>query len=497
MKNKLTALCLGAALAFAQPADAADTQLRDEFFWLGQINKASSVINTDEGLLTPAQGKKFAQSIARVIKNGAKEGAPRPKSVIAFEPLLIADAGQEITMIHAGRSSQDMLTSINYIMLREDMLRTAQELNTLQHSLLQLADANRETIVPNYTNGVAAQPNSYAHFLLAYADAFERDMQRLRQYYARLNRSPMGTTVLNGTGWPLNRDRMADYLGFDGLAYNAFDASQVYSLENPLEAAAVCSTIAIHVGSFVEDVMQQYAQPHPWILLKESSTYVSSAMPQKRNPGVLNNARRNAGNILGGATAAAFRSHNIPAGMPDARTKDTHLLVQQTAQLVRDFDAILNALVIDPERSLAELNLDWTCSQEIADVLMRKYNIPFRTGHHFASEIVTYARAHNVTPVTMTYAEAQQIYARLAAEDAHIPAQLPMSEADFQAALDPAAIVHNRATKGGPQPAELNYMLHKAQQKLTANEKWLADTLSKQQKAEDKLNSDFAKLLQQ
>lgn len=494
MKKLLTGLCLATALTSLQPAGAAE-QVRDEFYWLGQINKASDVINTDEGLLTQEQGQRFAKTIDKVIRDGNKPGAARPKSVITFEPLLIKDAGQEITMIHAGRSSQDMLTSINYIMLRENMLELADELNKLQATLLATADANRETIVPNYTNGVAAQPNSYGHYLLAFANAFDRDMQRLREYYVRLNRSPMGTTVLNGTGWPLNRDRMADYLGFDGLAYNAFDASQVYSFENPIEAAAVCSTIAIHIGNFIADVMQQYAQPHPWILLEESSTYVSSAMPQKRNPGVLNTARRDASEILGAAAAASFRSHNIPPGMFDPRSTSTHAMVRKTAKLVRDFNKVLNALVIDPERSLAELNLDWTCSQEIADVLMRKYRIPFRTGHHFASEIVTYARANNVTPKTITYAAAQEIYARLAKEDKHIPAELPMSEADFKAALDPVAIVHNRATKGGPQPAEMTVMLDAAKEALTANEYWLHKCRDKQQKAEAKLNNDFEKLL--
>ena len=135
-------------------------------------------------------------------------------------------------------------------------------LNEMQRSLLNLAEKQQKTILPNYTNGVAAQPNSFAHYLLAYNAAFDRDMQRLQAYYKRLNRSPMGATVLNGTGWPLDRDRMANLLGFDEIAYNTYDAGQVFPQEAPVEMGAVASSIAIHMGSFIEEIMQQYARAH-------------------------------------------------------------------------------------------------------------------------------------------------------------------------------------------------------------------------------------------
>ncbi len=495
MKKLLLSLCLACVLG--QPGLGAAQEPRDEFFWLGQINKASDVINTAEKLLTPEQGRAFARGIEQVLREGARPGHERPRLVITFEPLLIKAAGQEITMLHAGRSSQDMLATVACAMLREDLLELAQALNAMQKTLLELAAAQRETIVPSYTNGVAAQPNSYAHYLLAYADAFARDMQRVQEVYAHLNRSPMGATVLNGTGWPLNRDKMAALLGFDGLAYNTYDAVQIYALEYPVEAGAAVSGIALHMGSFIEDIMQQYAQPRPWILLREGgeNTYVSSAMPQKRNPGILNAARTAASDLLGQATGALFRSHNIPPGMADSRSRRVNEMLRQTAALVRQFDKILQALVIDPARSLEELNLDWTCSQEIADVLMRKYRIPFRTGHHFASEIVTYARAHKITPANFSYADACAIYDRLAAEDASLPSRLPLTEAELKAAMDPAAIVASRAVKGGPQPREITLMLENARSTLERNRQWTAQAQNKLQAAEKRLNKEFSALL--
>lgn len=496
MHKKFISMALG-MLLFGGVCMNAEAAKRDNFFWLGQINKATDIINTSEGLLTAEQGHKFAQGIQKVLEEGEKPNAPRPNLVITFEPLLIQAGGPEITMLHAGRSSQDMLSTISLVRQREEMLKLSLALNEMQKTLIDLADKHRETIIPNYTNGVAAQPNSLAHYLLAYADAFARDQERLQECYKRLNRSPMGATVLNGTGWPLNRQRMAEYLGFEEIAYNTYDAGQIYPNEAAIEVGGLTSAIAIHLTSFIEEVMQQYAQPRPWILLQEGNgnTYVSSAMPQKRNPGILNHVRMECGTILGLATGAAFRAHNIPAGMADGRLRGSDNMLKSTTKAVQGFEKILKALDIRPQRALEELNLDWTCSQEIADVLMRKYHIPFRTGHHFASEIVSYARNENIPPSEFAYADAQKVYQKLTAEDNTLPHALPMSEADWKAALDPVSIVHNRAVKGGPQPVELEIMFKNARKVLNGNVAWQNQAAQKVKNAELKLNKDFEALL--
>lgn len=493
--HSLLALTL-CALISSSTVFAADAP-RDNFYWLGQINKASDVINTSEGLLTPEEGHAFAKGIDKVLKDGNKKGAPRPSNVVAFEPYLIQAAGPEITKIHAGRSSQDMLTTVGIMEQREHLLETAKALQKVQSDLIRLAEENQDTIIPNYTNGVAAQPNSLAHYLIAYANAYHRDLVRLQEYYARLNRSPMGSTVLNGTGWPLDRDRMAEALGFDGLAYNTYDAGQIFPQEALIETGGITNCIAIHTTSFIEEIMQQYAQPRPWILLKEGNgnTYPSSAMPQKRNPGILNSCRTEASTLLGMSMEAAFRSHNIPAGMADGRLNGRRDLLPQATKVLDGMDRILNNLVIHPERSLEELNLDWTCSQEIADELMKNYGIPFRMGHHFASEVVTYARANNITPKDFTYDDAKMIYAKLAKGDPILPQTFPMTEEEWQHAKDPTAIVHNRKVKGGPQPAELTKMLRLAKEDLAQGDTWITQTENHLKAAENKLNGEFEKML--
>ena len=127
MKKSLMALTL-CALMSGSTIFAADQTPRDNFYWLGQINKASDIINTDEGLLTPAEGKNIAHGIEKVLDEGNKPGGPRPTNVVAFEPYLIQAAGPEVTKIHAGRSSQDMLTTVGIMEQREHLMAMAKEL---------------------------------------------------------------------------------------------------------------------------------------------------------------------------------------------------------------------------------------------------------------------------------------------------------------------------------------------------------------------------------
>jgi len=468
---------LGAALSLSLAAQAAPAQQppRDPFFWLGEINKATAVINTDEGLLDKSMAPRLAAGVAQVIRDGNQPGAKRPASVITFEPLLIKAAGEDVTLLHAGRSSQDMHATYRSAILRDKLLELAGQLNATASSLVDLAARQAGTVVPNYTNGVAAQPNSYGHYLLGHAAGLARDAQRIREAYARIDRSPMGTTVLNGTSWPLDRERMARYLGFTALVDNAYDASQISSMDQPVEVGAIVASIALRTGNFVEDVMTQYAQPRPWILLREGggNTYVSSAMPQKRNPGLLNDTRSDASTAVTLALGPVIQTHNITPGMSDPKdVKQNSAMVDAGISALKRWDRVLKAMVINPERALEELNSDWTASQELADVLMRKYKLPFRDGHHFASEVVSYAKANNIKPLDFPYEQARRIYAD-AMKDSKYGTELPMSEAEFRSTLDPVAIVKNRATLGGPQPAEMERMLRQARDQLASQDAWI------------------------
>lgn len=472
---------------------------QDEFFWLTQINKATVVVNHRLGLLPMPIAKLAARGIDQLEMQAQEDSSLRVKTYIAYEPLLTKITGPDVTIMHAGRSSQDMLSTVRLSLLRTEAFEFAKALDDVVEKLLEVADAHRETIVPNYTNGVAAQPNSYAHYVLGFVAALLRDRQRLSELLARIDACPMGATVLNGTGWPLDRDAMAHSLGYAAARRNAFDCTCLAPVDMPLELSTIIASVGMHLGSFIDDIMVQYAQTRPWILLAEGgeNTYVSSAMPQKRNPGLLNNCRADASECVSEMMAVFMRSHNVVPGMVDGKnvTKNSRMLESGMTLLAR-FQKVLSGLRVNPERALEELNSDWTASQEIADRLMREYKLPFRIGHHLASAMVGWARKNNVMPHEFPYEQMQRLYREeIAAEYPEGPAALPMSEADFKDCLDPRKIIASRKTAGSAAPVEVEAMLAEDQRTLETFRVSLASQKAKVDGALAALHREFAAFL--
>src|SRR3569832_756189 len=168
----------------------------------------------------------LARGVAATIDQAGKPGGKRPSDVLQIEKIITDSIGPDASLIHTGRSRQDMYATYRMAKLRNEVLDFSDALDGLRERLLATAAKNVETIVPAYTNGVQAQPISYAHYLLGYEASFERDAQRIHELYQRMNRSAMGTAVLAKSSWPLNRKRMADLLGFDDIVENSLDAGQ-------------------------------------------------------------------------------------------------------------------------------------------------------------------------------------------------------------------------------------------------------------------------------
>ena len=169
-----------------------------------------------------------------------------------------------------------------------------------REKLLAVAARHRETIIPAYTHGVQAQPTTYAHYLLALAAMLGRQSERMRQAYQRVNQSPLGAAALATSSFPLDRERLAALLGFQGQVENAYDANHLASVDCALDVAGALSIAAIQIGQFAQDIHAQYADPVPWFMLAAGElTGVSSIMPQKRNPAALEQLRAQASIMVG------------------------------------------------------------------------------------------------------------------------------------------------------------------------------------------------------
>jgi argininosuccinate lyase len=479
-------------------ATSGQAKSQDIFYWFGRINMASTVMNAEEGIIPNELVGRIARGVAHSIDQGLKPGGKRPTDVLQTEKIITDVAGPEATLIHSGRSRQDMHASLNAAQLRTEMLDFADALIEARSRLLEIAAKHTETMVPAYTNGVQAMPVSYAHYLLAFADSFSRDADRIREAYPRINRSAMGTAVLANSSWPLNRQRLADLLGFDGLILNSMDAGQISTYDVPIEAANIASSVAIRVGAMMQDVHVQYHQTRPWLLLDSGSTYTSSAMPQKRNPGVIQNTRGKASDVVGSAQMVTLRAHNVTPGMTDyksswnSRGARTFVL---GVEMFRQFTDVLTSLRIDPKRALEELESEWTTSMELAETLQRTNQIPFRVGHHFASEVVEYAREQGLKPAEFPYDQAVRIYAEAGTKYQHAETKLPLDEPTFRKTLSADHMVRTRVGLGGPQPAEVERMLGIAREALKRDREWIDGRRTSLAQADAALNEAFSALL--
>ena len=194
---------------------------------------------------------------------------------------------------------------------------------------------------------------------------------------------------------------------------------------------------------------------------------------------------------------AFLRAHNVVPGMIDGKRVEKNARMMKTAMtMLARFRKVLAALTINPARALEELNSDWTASQEIADRLMRDHGLPFRIGHHMASRMVGWARANNVLPLEFPYAQMRRIYREEVSEEyPEGPAELPMSEEEFRAALDPRSIVAARRTAGSASPAEVRKMLEADAGRLAALRAEREAEEARVAKALEDLDEAFRKLL--
>src|ERR1700753_3373501 len=490
----IAGLLLSAALAVPGLAPQ-----RDRFFCLSQINKPSAVMIVERGIVPKPLAAKIFDAINRVDDAGDKPGAARSRDYLVVEKGLMAAGGPDISRLHSGRSRQDIGSTTQRLITRDDFLAAFDKLSGMRDALLALAAQAPNAILPAYTWGVQAQPITLGHYISAYANALDRQATRMREAYVRLNQSPLGAAALGTSSFPVDRVRLAELLGFDAPVENSLDANQISPIDGGAELAGLSTSAALTLRTFIAHVTAQYAQTEPWIILTEGNeTGVSSIMPQKRNPSGLVRLRAEASTLIGEATTFAVIAHNVEAGMSDYKDfgnpkEFPNVMLRDMASLFTHAESVIRTMRFRPERALDEVNSDYSTTTELADTLQREADVPFRLGHHFASELVNYGRGHRLRASQIPYSEAQRIYAEIATP-AKMDTKLPLSEDAFRRSLSAANMVTARKGLGGPQPAEVARMLAGAKDRLAGDRAWLDATRKKLMDASQKLDEAFAGL---
>ncbi|MBV9322509.1 MAG: argininosuccinate lyase [Chloroflexi bacterium] len=467
-------------------------ELPDFYASMSQMNKASLVMLHEAGIVSTDLASRIAIATQQLIDREQLPGARRSHDYLDFERDLLAAAGPEASWLHVGRSRQDMLSTGVSLWLRAAHLAFFEDLLQVRSGLVDLASRHMDTVIPIYTHGVQAQPTSFGHYLLAFLAGLDRTASRARESFNRANRSPLGAGAGTTSSFLINRERLAQLLGFDGLVDNAFDANLVAPVDSALELVQVFATLAVQIGQLTQDLMAQFYLVDSWLSLDPGAmlTGISSMMPQKRNPRVLEVLREHASIIIGSAESMTLLAHNVTSGMSDVRETVTSIVpAERMHEMLYLLTRTIEAMVVDPRRSLAEVNRDYSAMTNLAECLVQSAHVPFREAHEFASRLTDDGRRRGLRPPEINYADAVELYR------ACTSSRLPLSEADFAAAIDARNIIATRRGRGGPQAAEVERMLDEATASIAAHRRWLEDQRAATREAESQLDLAFRGLV--
>jgi argininosuccinate lyase len=470
---------------------------RDGCHWLSEQNRASAVALVEAGVIGPAIARTIADAIVTVDAILAKPGAQRTADYKSVEPLLIEAGGYDASSLHAGRSRVDLSATTRRLLQRDAALVALDELNRARRAMLDFAENNATGLVPIYTQGRQAAAVPLGHYLGAYTAALEREAQNLIDAYSVINQSPFGAATGATSSFPIDRTLLAQLLGFDHLVENSLDATQHSIISTGAKIVGATGSAALVVSTLAADLGTQYARTVPWLTIAEAEgllTSRSSSMPHKVNPALLNQIRNAAGELLTTGISYLVRSHNTPHGLPDFKNDAPDSALQQMADMMGTLAIMFKSLQFDAAVALQEVEEEYSTTPELADALQRDAGVPFRVGHHFASDIVNYGKAAKLKPADFPFSQAQHIYAEVAAH-AHIhPAELPLDEAEFRRCLSPARVAAAARGIGGPQPAEVQRMLERQRRQLAADERSVQSRRAALDAAATKLRAAFEKL---
>jgi argininosuccinate lyase len=298
---------------------------------------------------------------------------------------LVGDAGKRL---HTGRSRNDQVATDVRLWLRDEIDTLAPLLRRMQLALVEVAEQHVETILPGFTHMQAAQPVSFAHHLLAYVEMFARDEERLGDVRTRVNRLPLGAAALAGTSYPLDRERVAATLGFDGVCQNSLDA--VSDRDFALEFASFASIAMTHVSRLAEEIVLWMSQSFGFIDLADRYCTGSSIMPQKRNPDVAELARGKTGRVVGHLMGLLTLMKGQPLTYNKDNQEDKEPLfdtVDTLRDTLRIMAEMVGGIVVKREAMERAALRGYATATDLADYLVKK-GLPFRDAHEVVAHAV-------------------------------------------------------------------------------------------------------------
>ncbi|MEP6947118.1 MAG: argininosuccinate lyase [Acidobacteriota bacterium] len=367
--------------------------------------------------------------------------------------------------LHTARSRNDIDVTIYRLYLRSSALRLLRSAMDLRKVFLDLAAQNHESIIPAYTHTQPAQPSTMAHFLLAMAENVGRDIKRLERAFENMNFCPLGSGAITTTGFPINRQRVAELLGFTAPTVNSY--ASIASVDYFTELLGATSAMLVNVGKFAQEFLLMAMMEFNAIRLPDGFVQGSSIMPQKRNPVALEHIRAIGSKALGQCLGVMTSIHNTPFGdindVEDDLQPMIYSAIRDANRAVSLFANTLKAATFNHDVLRKRAGENFIAVTELADTIVRKEDLPFRISHSIVGKCVRMAIAAGTD---VTYEMLQ------AAANEVVGHELSMTAADLAVAVSPENFVNVRTIYGGTAPSETRRALEVEREHEIADDSW-------------------------
>ena len=355
------------------------------------------------------------------------------------ETLLTQKIGAVGKKLHTGRSRNDQVALDMHMYAKESCEMTMESLKELCKSLLNLAKKHLYDIMPGYTHLQRAQPITLAHYLMAYFQMFARDITRFENALQSADHMPLGAGALAGTTYPLDREFVAQELGFSSITQNSLDSvSDRDYLLDYMSGASICM---MHLSRFCEEMILYASTEFSFITLDDAFSTGSSMMPQKKNPDVAELIRGKTGRVYGDLTTLLTVMKGLPLAYNKDMQEDKECFFDARDTLLKClkvFQGMLNTTTFHTERMQANADKGFTNATDCADYLVKK-GIPFRDAHEVVGKLVAHCLMKKKGLLDLEL-QALQAFS-------------PVFEEDVYEALSLNTCVNMRSVAGGPSPA--------------------------------------------
>ncbi|MBZ4654863.1 MAG: argininosuccinate lyase [Peptococcaceae bacterium] len=348
----------------------------------------------ETGIIEPAEAEAIITGLKELlaeIEAGKITFAVDAEDIhMNIETLLTTKIGPVGKKLHTARSRNDQVALDTRLFVKDEIRRTQELLLNLLDVLVKLADKHKATIMPGYTHLQLAQPITLGHHLLAYAEMFKRDFGRLEDCYKRTDVMPLGSGALAGTTFPLNRQMVAEELGFAKVSENSMDS--VSDRDYLIEFLAASSLIMMHLSRFCEEIILWTSQEFAFVEIDDAYSTGSSIMPQKKNPDVAELIRGKTGRVYGNLMNLLTVMKGLPMTYNKDMQEDKEALfdsIDTVQKCLLTFTPMLETLVFREHKMYEAAKKGFSNATDLADYLVRK-GLSFRDAHHVVGSLVRY-----------------------------------------------------------------------------------------------------------